>query len=59
MYTLIFIFAVKTQFNTSIDVKQFATFNTMSECTESANRIIMNMKLIEPDIKAQFICEKK
>lgn len=59
MYTLIFIFAVKTQFNTSIDIKQFQTYNTELECTISAERIIMSMKQIEPDIKAKFLCEKK
>lgn len=59
MYTLIFIFVVSTKWNTTMDVKQFATYNTVAECTTSAEHIIMSMKQIEPDIKTQYICEKK
>ena len=58
MFHLILIFAVKTQFNTSVDIKQFGTYNTVTECNDSAYRIANTLKKIDSDIKVEYYCEK-
>lgn len=58
MIYLLLIFSVKTQFNTSIDVKQLGPFKTNLECVKIAERVQHSLHTTDPDIKVSFFCEE-
>ena len=59
MVHLILIFSIKTQFNTSIDIKQLDGYNTIGECNSGAQKIVTILKQTDPDIRVDYFCENK
>ena len=58
MIYLILMFTVKTQFNTSVDVKQLGPFKSNIECVKIAEHIKQSLHNTDPDIKVSFLCEE-